>query len=75
MDKAITVGALLPLKAFASGCSALTGVEALANTVPSFRVPRVGRAQRAEVALGLTGVGHGVFTRMEGWFCRWMRRP
>ncbi|MFI6355614.1 APC family permease [Streptomyces sp. NPDC050743] len=49
---ASTVGALLLLKAFASGCSALTGVEAIANAVPSFRVPRVRRAQRAEVALG-----------------------
>ncbi|GHA44402.1 APC family permease [Streptomyces purpurascens] len=51
-DNATTVGALLLLKAFASGCSALTGVEAIANAVPSFRVPRVNRAQRAEVALG-----------------------
>ncbi|MFC9916128.1 APC family permease [Streptomyces sp. NPDC127197] len=51
-DDATTVGALLLLKAFASGCSALTGVEAIANAVPSFRVPRAKRAQRAEVALG-----------------------
>ncbi|MER5941157.1 APC family permease [Streptomyces sp. NPDC001928] len=51
-DNATTVGALLLLKAFASGCSALTGVEAIANAVPSFRVPRAKRAQRAEVALG-----------------------
>ncbi|WP_327725118.1 APC family permease [Streptomyces europaeiscabiei] len=51
-DNETTVGALLLLKAFASGCSALTGVEAIANAVPSFRVPRVKRAQRAEVALG-----------------------
>ncbi|GEC07006.1 putative amino acid permease [Streptomyces spinoverrucosus] len=51
-DNATTVGALLLLKAFASGGSALTGVEAIANAVPSFRVPRVKRAQRAEVALG-----------------------
>ncbi|WP_128430951.1 APC family permease [Streptomyces cyaneus] len=51
-DNATTVGALLLLKAFASGCSALTGVEAIANAVPSFRVPRVKRAQHAEVALG-----------------------
>ncbi|MCW7947055.1 amino acid permease [Streptomyces hygroscopicus] len=49
---ATAVGTLLLLKAFASGCSALTGVEAIANAVPSFRVPRVKRAQRAEVALG-----------------------
>lgn len=51
-DNATTVGALLLLKAFASGCSALTGVEAIANAVPSFRAPRARRAQRAEVALG-----------------------
>ncbi|MGW1892217.1 APC family permease [Streptomyces sp. NPDC002004] len=51
-ENATTVGALLLLKAFASGCSALTGVEAIANAVPSFRVPRAKRAQRAEVALG-----------------------
>ncbi|MFF3884299.1 APC family permease [Streptomyces sp. NPDC001914] len=51
-DDATTVGALLLLKAFASGCAALTGVEAIANAVPSFRVPRARRAQRAEVALG-----------------------
>ncbi|MFE2415301.1 APC family permease [Streptomyces hokutonensis] len=51
-DNATSVGTLLLLKAFASGCSALTGVEAIANAVPSFRAPRVKRAQRAEVALG-----------------------
>ncbi|MFJ7900273.1 APC family permease [Streptomyces sp. NPDC096198] len=46
------VGLLLLLHAFASGCSALTGVEAIANAVPTFRSPRVRRAQRTEVALG-----------------------
>lgn len=51
-DNATSVGVLLLLKAFASGCSALTGVEAIANAVPTFRTPRVKRAQRAEVALG-----------------------
>ncbi|MFI9742557.1 APC family permease [Streptomyces sp. NPDC052494] len=56
-DDATTVGALLLLKAFASGCSALTGVEAIANAVPSFRAPAAKRAMRAEVALGaLLGV-------------------
>ncbi|MFF3686313.1 APC family permease [Streptomyces sp. NPDC002187] len=56
-DNATTVGALLLLKAFASGCSALTGVEAIANAVPSFRTPSARRAQHAEVALGaLLGV-------------------
>jgi amino acid transporter len=52
-----TVGVLLLLKAFAAGCSALTGVEAVANAVPSFRAPAARRAQRTEVALGaLLGV-------------------
>ncbi|WP_084477891.1 APC family permease [Nocardia jejuensis] len=48
-----TIGVLLLLKAFSSGCAALTGVEAIANAVPSFAKPRVRRAQRAEVALGV----------------------
>ncbi|WP_438488084.1 APC family permease [Streptomyces sp. S186] len=51
-ENATSVGALLLLKAFASGCSALTGVEAVANAVPSFRAPATRRAQRTEVALG-----------------------
>ncbi|RKT09362.1 amino acid transporter [Streptomyces sp. 1114.5] len=56
-ENATTVGALLLLKSFAAGCSALTGVEAVANAVPSFRTPRVKRAQHTEVALGaLLGV-------------------
>ncbi|WP_098892710.1 APC family permease [Streptomyces anulatus] len=56
-EGATAVGALLLLKAFAAGCSALTGVEAVANAVPSFRAPAARRAQRTEVALGaLLGV-------------------
>ncbi|TJZ55720.1 APC family permease [Streptomyces piniterrae] len=51
-QNATGVGALLLLKAFASGCSALTGVEAVANAVPTFRAPAAKRAQRTEVALG-----------------------
>jgi amino acid transporter len=47
------VGLLLLLKAFASGCSALTGVEAIANAVPEFRKPRVRRAQHTEMWLGI----------------------
>lgn len=48
------VGVLLILRAFSNGCSALTGVEAIANAVPSFKAPAVRRAQRAEVVLGIT---------------------
>jgi amino acid transporter len=62
-----TVGVLLLLKAFASGCSALTGVEAIANSVPEFRKPRVRRAQHTEMGLGiLLGtmlVGLGILIR------------
>jgi amino acid transporter len=47
------VGLLLLLRAFASGCSALTGVEAIANAVPSFRQPRARRAQHTEMGLGI----------------------
>ncbi|MGA8296292.1 MAG: APC family permease [Acidimicrobiales bacterium] len=46
------VGVLLVLKAFAAGCSALTGVEAIANGVPLFKEPRVERAKRTEALLG-----------------------
>jgi amino acid transporter len=47
------LGILVVLKAFASGCSAVTGVEAIANGVPAFRAPRVRSAQRTEVLLGV----------------------
>jgi amino acid transporter len=46
------VGIVLLLKAFANGCSAVTGVEAIANGVPAFKEPRAGTAQRTEVLLG-----------------------
>lgn len=47
-----TVGVLLVLQAFSAGCSALTGVEAIANGVPLFRPPRVHRARQTELMLG-----------------------
>lgn len=54
---ATALGVLLVLKAFASGCSAVTGVEAISNGVPAFRKPRVSTAARTEVSLGaLLGV-------------------
>ncbi len=53
----VALGVLLVLKAFASGCSAVTGVEAISNGVPAFREPRVRTAQRTEISLGaLLGV-------------------
>jgi len=47
------IGILLLLRAFASGCSALTGVEAIANAVPEFKQPRPRRAQHTEMWLGI----------------------
>jgi amino acid transporter len=46
------VSVLLILKAFSAGCSALTGVEAIANGVPLFKEPRAKRAKRTELMLG-----------------------
>ncbi len=48
-----TLGILLILKAFAAGCSAVTGVEAISNGVPAFRQPAVRTAQRTEISLGV----------------------
>ncbi len=47
------VGVLLILQAFSAGCSALTGVEAIANGVPLFRKPRVRTARQTELLLGI----------------------
>ncbi len=46
--RAVHIAALwLLLRAFASGCTAMTGVEAVSNGVPAFRKPVVISAQRA----------------------------
>ncbi len=56
------VGLWLLLRAFASGCSAMTGVEAVSNGVSAFKEPRVRTAHRvlsvivAALALLLAGV-------------------
>jgi amino acid transporter len=47
------LGILLILKAFAAGCSAVTGVEAISNGVPAFKQPVVRTAQRTEISLGV----------------------
>jgi amino acid transporter len=43
---------LLLLRAFSSGCSALTGVEAVANGVQAFRRPKIQNAQKTLVLMG-----------------------
>jgi hypothetical protein len=62
--------AWLVIRAFASGCTAMTGVEAVSNAVPIFREPRVRMAQRTLTAiiailLGLL-IGIGALCRAYG---------
>ncbi|MCL2782174.1 MAG: APC family permease [Actinomycetia bacterium] len=55
-----TLGALamtfFVLRAFASGCTALTGVEAIANGVPAFRPPKARNAQKTLLMMGSIAV-------------------
>jgi len=44
-------GAWLLVRAFASGCTALTGVEAVSNAVPIFKEPSTERAKRTLTAI------------------------
>ncbi|MBE7188142.1 APC family permease [Jatrophihabitans endophyticus] len=46
----------LILRAFSSGCTALTGVEAIANGVPAFKPPKFKNAQKTLLAMGLIAV-------------------
>ena len=48
--------AFLLLRAFSSGCAALTGVEAISNGVPAFRKPKGRNAATTLLWLGLIGV-------------------
>jgi amino acid transporter len=47
-----TLTIFLILRAFASGCVALTGIEAVSNGVPAFRPPESKNARQVLVALG-----------------------
>lgn len=47
---------LLILRAFSSGCSALTGVEAVSNGVPAFKKPKVRNAQLTLVTMGTIAI-------------------
>jgi len=55
-DLARAALAFLLLRAFASGCSALTGVEAIANGVQAFKPPKARNAQATLVAMGAVAV-------------------
>jgi amino acid transporter len=45
--------AFLALRAFSSGCAALTGIEAVSDGVPAFRPPEARNARRVLLALGV----------------------
>ena len=51
---------LLALRAFASGCTALTGVEAISNGVPAFRKPKARNAATTLLLMG--GLAIAMFT-------------
>lgn len=51
---------LLALRAFASGCTALTGVEAISNGVPAFRKPKARNAAMTLMMMG--GLAVAMFT-------------
>jgi amino acid transporter len=64
------VSAWLVVRAFASGCTAMTGVEAVSNGVPIFRQPTVRNAQRTltiiiAILVGLLG-GIALLSRAYG---------
>jgi len=46
----------LALRAFSSGCTALTGVEAISNGVPAFRPPKARNAARTLAAMGVIAI-------------------
>ncbi|MGZ4618269.1 MAG: APC family permease [Frankiaceae bacterium] len=56
LPRTVQVGGLytvfLAMRAFASGCTALTGVEAISNGVPAFRKPKSRNAARTLVIMG-----------------------
>ncbi|MET7513753.1 APC family permease [Streptomyces sp. NPDC005480] len=47
---------MLVLRAFSSGCTALTGVEAISNGVPAFRKPKSKNAAVTLVAMGVIAI-------------------
>ncbi|WP_136520167.1 APC family permease [Cellulomonas telluris] len=49
-------GGFLVLRAFASGCAALTGVEAISNGVPAFRKPKSRNAATTLLLLGTISI-------------------
>ena len=64
--------AFLVLRAFSSGCAALTGIEAVSDGVPAFRPPEAQTARRVLLALG--GILIVLFLGISGARARLRRR-
>ncbi len=47
------LGLFVILKAFSSGCTALTGIETVSNAVPNFQEPNIANAKRTLLLLGI----------------------
>jgi amino acid transporter len=58
------LGLFLILRAFSSGCSAMTGIEAIANGVQLFRTPSAQRARKTLLVMGL--LLSGMFISVSG---------
>lgn len=58
MEEGLTglAGAFLVLRAFSSGCAALTGVQGVSGAVPAFRKPKARNAATTLLVLGVAGV-------------------
>ncbi len=67
-------GILLVLKAFSNGCSSLTGIEALSNSVNAFKPPEARNARTTlawmGLLLGAMLIGMGVATKLLGFTVR-----
>lgn len=57
VDKSMTISAgvlaFAVLKAFSSGCSAMTGIEAVSNAVPAFKAPESQNAKKVLLSLSI----------------------
>lgn len=63
------VSLFLLLKAFSSGCSALTGVEAVSNAIPNFKAPAEKNAAKTLMAMGLIlGIMFTGITLLAYWY-------
>ena len=66
------IGILVLMRAFANGCSAMTGTEAVSNGIPAFQEPKSKNAAQTLLAMGviLGTLFHGRFVSRHAPACR-----